>query len=319
MQQYLARRILLFFPALLVASVAVFGLMRILPGDVALVILGGEDATPSAMDELENLREQLGLKDPLPVQYGRWMWSLVNGEFGGRSVLSRETLASIIGRRLPVTLQLTLYTLIISWAFSVPFGILAALYQNRWPDYVVRIVAVGGHALPSFWVALLLLLVMVVYFKWSPPIYYDNVWVDPWNHIQKLIWPALILAWGFSSSLTRITRSNMLEVLRQDYVRTARSKGLAERVVIGRHALRNALIPVVTLGGLQLAGLLSGTVILETIFGVPGIGQGIVTAAIMRDYPVLQSLTMLLVIITLSLNLIVDMVYGFIDPRISYA
>ena len=320
MHKYVARRLILFFPTLLLASLAIFGIMRVIPGDVALVILSGgdEDLSFSQID-YDNLRASLGLDRPLPVQYGKWLWSMVNGEFGGRSLADREQLASIIGRRLPVTLQLALYTFIMALAVSLPLGVLAALKQNQWQDYVARITTIAGHAMPNFWLALLVLLVMVVVFRWSPPLFYAHVWDNPQDHLLKMLWPALILAWGFSSNVTRVTRSNMLEVLRQDYVRTARSKGLRERIVIARHTLRNAMIPVITVAGLQLEGLLSGTVILESIFGIPGLGQGIVLGATTRDYPVIQSLTMLLVLTALSINLIVDLVYGFVDPRIKYS
>jgi peptide/nickel transport system permease protein len=319
MQRYVARRFLLFIPTLILASMAIFAIMRVLPGDVALIILGGEESSASALEQLEALREELGLKDPLPVQYGNWIWSMVNGQFGGRSVLDREPLPSIMARRVPVTLQLTLYTLIISVFVSVPLGVLAAVYQNKWPDYLIRVTTLAGHAMPSFWLALMLLLFFLIALRWTPPLFYSNLWSDPGNHMMKMIWPSLVLAWGFSSYLTRVTRSNLLEVLRQDYVRTARSKGLRENVVILRHSLRNALIPVVTLSGIQLAALLGGTVILETIFSVPGMGQGIVISATERDYPVIQSLTMWLVFLMLALNLIVDLAYGFLDPRIKYS
>ena len=318
MQQYIARRLALFIPTLFLASLAIFFIMRALPGDVALVILGGEANTPMAEEQLEQYRVALGLRDPLPVQYGRWIWSLVNGEFGGRSLADREPIGEILARRLPVTLQLAAYALVISVIVSIPLGIIAAVHQDRWPDYLVRIVTLSGHALPNFWMALVLLLILSVNFHWSPPVFYRNVWEDPWLHMQKAIWPALVLAWGFSANVTRITRSNMLEVLRQDYVRTARAKGLVEQVIVSKHALQNALIPVLTLSGLQLAGLLGGTVILESIFGMPGIGQGIVLAANTRDYPVIQTLAMLLVLMMLMLNLLVDLLYATVDPRISY-
>jgi peptide/nickel transport system permease protein len=318
MQQYILRRLVLFVPTMLLASLATFFIMRALPGDVALVILGGEANTPAALEQVEAYRQALGLRDPLPVQYGRWMWSLVDGEFGGKSLADREPIGAILARRIPVTLQLAFYALIISMLVSVPLGIVAAVYQDRWPDYLVRLVTLSGHALPNFWLALVLVLVLSVQFAWSPPVYYKNLWEDPFIHLQKAIWPALVLAWGFSANITRITRSNMLEVLRQDYVRTARAKGLIEQVVVSKHALQNALIPVLTLSGLQLAGLLGGTVILESIFGMPGIGQGIVLAANTRDYPVIQTLAMLLVFMMLCLNLLVDLCYAAIDPRISY-
>jgi peptide/nickel transport system permease protein len=318
MQQYILRRLLLFIPTLLLASLATFLIMRALPGDVALVILGGEANSPTSLQQLEVYREALGLRDPLPVQYGRWAISLVDGEFGGKSLAGGEPIAAIIARRLPVTLQLAAYALLISMAVSVPLGVLAAVHRDKWQDYVVRLATLSGHALPNFWLALVILLVLSVQFTWSPPVFYKNLWEDPALHLQKAVWPALVLAWGFSANITRITRSNMLEVLNQDYVRTARAKGLAEGVIVSRHALQNALIPVLTLSGLQLAGLLGGTVVLESIFGLPGLGQGIVLAANSRDYPVIQTLAMLLVLMMLCLNLLIDLCYAAIDPRISY-
>ncbi len=319
MRQYLLRRLLLFFPTLAVASMAIFVIMRLLPGDVALLILGGSDASGDlATQQLDAYRQALGLNDPYPLQYIHWIWSLVDGSFGGASLFDRESVGAIIGRRLPVTLQLAGYAVIMSALVSVPLGVIAAMSRDRWPDYLVRVMTIAGNAVPNFWVALLVLLALSLYFSWSPPVFYKNLWDDPATHLQKVIWPTLILAWGFSANVTRVTRASMLEVLRQDYVRTAQAKGLTTAVVVSRHALRNALMPVITLSGLQLAGLLGGTVILETIFSLPGLGQGIVLAASTRDYPVIQGLVMLLVFIMLSLNLIVDSLYAFIDPRISY-
>lgn len=319
MQRYLIRRISLFLPTILIASFMVFGLMRFLPGDVALVILGGDTEQEGFYQEdIQNLRDQLGLLDPFYVQYGKWIWSMSSGNYGGESLFTNEPIGEIIGRRMPVTLQLTMLTMTIAISISLPLGVLAALNQNRWPDYIARSITILGLALPNFWVALLVILGLVLVFHWSPPIIYVNSWQDPWTYIQIAIWPSLVLAWGYSSSIARITRSNMVEVLRQDYVRTAHSKGLAQRTVIWRHALRNSLIPVVTLAGGYFDSLLSGTVILENIFGIPGMGQGIVQAAVVRDYPVIQSLSLLLVFFALALNLVIDLLYVFIDPRISY-
>jgi peptide/nickel transport system permease protein len=253
------------------------------------------------------------------VQYGKWIWSMINGEFGGVSLTNREPISDIVARRLPVTAQLALYTFLLSVFVSVPLGIVAAIYQDRWPDYVIRTITISGHAIPGFWIALMVLLLLVIYANWTPPLRYQPIWADPFSHFQKVIWPVLILAWGYSSFLTRITRAHILETLRQDYVRTARSKGLPEPVVLGRHALRNALIPVVTVAGLYLGALLSGSLILENIFGIPGIGQGIVASATQRDYPVIQSLTLLMVFFVLGINLLVDVLYAAIDPRIIYA
>lgn len=321
MQAYLARRILLFLPTLIVASLAVFIMMRVVPGDVAEVILAGsgEGSLTWQKGQLESLREELGLNDPLPVQYGKWAWSLVNGEFGGRSLVDKTPLSHMLAQRAPVTLLLTVYATLAAIVVSIPLGIVAAIYQDRWPDYLVRVVTIAGQALPHFWLALVVILLLAVFFLWTPPLYYKPPWSDLGEHVQKMVWPALVLAWGFSSGLTRVTRSSMLEVLRQDYVRTARSKGLREQAVLWRHALKNALIPVITLAGLQFAALLGGTVILEAIFGLPGLGEAIIRAAERRDYPVVQTLAMVLVVVMLGINLLLDLVYVVIDPRISYS
>ncbi len=320
MQRYIARRLLLFVPTLLLGSIIIFSIMRVLPGDVALAILGSdEEDTAFDQEQLDRYREELGLTEPLPVQYLRWLWSMVNGEFGGRSLVDRESLSSIVARRLPVTVQLAILAFVISMAVSLPLGVLAALNQNRWFDYVVRVVTVAGLALPNFWVALMFIIVMVAFFAWSPPLFYMHVWDSPSTYFLKATWPALILSWAFSSYVTRVTRSGMLEVLRQDYIRTAWSKGLRRSTVVSRHALRNALIPVITLAGLQLGNLLNGSLILENIFGIPGIGQGIVQSATSRDYPVIQSLSFFTVFLMLSLNLITDILYSLVDPRISYS
>ena len=244
---------------------------------------------------------------------------MVNGELGGHSLITKEPISEIVSRRIVVTAQMAAYTIVLTMLIAIPLGILAAVYQNKWPDYLIRTFTIAGHAIPNFWLALMVLLMLVVYFEWSPPLRYQTLWEDPVAHLQKMIWPVAILTWGYTAFLTRITRSNILETLRQDYIRTARSKGLHEAVILTRHALRNALIPVITVAGFYLGFLLSGSLILENIFGVPGIGQGIIYAANERDYPVIQSLTLLMVAILLGVNLIIDMLYTVIDPRISYS
>lgn len=315
MRRYIAWRLALIVPTVLAASIVVFVVMRVLPGDIVGVIIGD---VPVSAEAREALQEELGLNDPLPVQYGRWLGSMVNGEFGGRSLENREPIRSIIGRQLPVTLLLTGYTVVLSIFVSLPLGALAAVWSNRWPDHVVRVTTLGGLALPNLWVALLVILGLLLFFRWSPPIIYTIPWSDPWNHIQMMAWPVLILAWEHSSHLVRVTRSSMMEALSQVYITTARSKGLPESTVVLRHALRNALIPAVTMLGLQFGSLLSGAIILETIFGLPGIGRGLVQAALARDYPVIQSLASLLVLLSLVVNLVVDTTYTLIDPRISH-
>ena len=315
MYRYIAWRLALIVPTVLGASILVFVVMRVLPGDIVTAIIGD---VPVSAEAREALQEELGLNDPLPVQYGRWLLSMVSGEFGGRSYESREPIRSIIARQLPTTLLLTGYTVLLSIFVSLPLGVLAALWSNRWPDRVVRVGTLGGVALPNLWVALLVILGLLVFFGWSPPIIYTTPWSDPWNHASMIVWPALILAWEYSSHLVRVTRSSMLEALSQTYITTARSKGLPESAVVVRHALRNALIPAITMLGLQFGSLLSGALILETIFGLPGIGRGLVQAALARDYPVIQSLASLLVFLSLVVNLVVDTTYARIDPRISH-
>ena len=315
MRKHIAWRLALILPTLLAASLVVFLVMRALPGDVALVILGGSGDTVVDPAVRAALEEELGLNDPLPVQYGRWLWSMANGEFGGRSLETREPIRSIVVRQLPVTALLAGYTLLLSVAVSLPLGVLAAARSNRLSDYAVRLMTLGGLAIPSLWVALLTILCLLIFFQWSPPVVYAAPWTDPWTHIQKMVWPAAILAWEQSSHLVRVTRSSVLEALNQTYITTARGKGLPERFVVWQHALPNALVPAVTMIGLQLGTLIGGALILETIFGLPGIGRGLVQAALARDYPVIQSLATLLVLLSLLVNLLVDILNRLLDPR----
>lgn len=317
MQRYIVKRLLLFVPTLLLASLVVFVIMRALPGDITAAMLGGggEALRPELV---ESLRDEMGLNDPLAVQYVRWIVSMASGELGGRSLETREPIAAMVARQLPVTLHLAFYAALLAVVVSIPLGVLAAMYPNRWPDTLVRTFGVAGGAFPGFWLALLALLAVVYYFRWSPPLIYFHLWEDPKEHLQIMAIPVLVLAWGYSADLIRMTRSGMLEALQQDYVRTAHAKGLGRSAVVLRHGLRTALIPVVTVAGLHLGGLLSGAVILEYIFGLPGLGRGIVQAVIARDYPVVQSLSLLLVGLVLLINLLIDVLYVFLDPRISY-
>ena len=211
MRRHFLTRLLLFPPSLLLASIAIFGAMHILPGDVALVILGNADpGSATNLQLLESYREALGLHDPLHVQYGRWLWSLVNGEFGGTSIIDHEPLRDIIARRFPATLEVALIAFVTAWVVSVPLGVLAALRRDSWIDYLVRGITIAGHAVPIFWAALLLLLGLTTVFHWTPPVVYSSLAANPTANLQKVIWPALLLAWGFSSYLARVTRSSML-------------------------------------------------------------------------------------------------------------
>ncbi|MBI2205065.1 MAG: ABC transporter permease [Candidatus Rokubacteria bacterium] len=320
MRVYIAKRVLLFVPTLAIASALVFLVMRVLPGDVALAILVSRE-TPGVVaneDDITRLRAQLGLADPLPVQYLTWVRSLATGN-AGLSLYTRRPVAELIGERLPVTLHLAVYTVLISLFVSIPLGALAAVRQDRWPDYVVRAGTILGLATPGFWIGLIVLLLLVLLFRWVPsPVYY-HVWEDARENVSLLVFPAVILAWRFSSYQARMVRANLLEVLRQDYIRTAYSKGLAEPIVVLRHALRNAMLPVLTLIGGELTALMSGTVILENVFNVPGLGDALINAMRQRDYPVVENLLMFYMTFTLTINLVIDLVYAVINPRIRYA
>lgn len=314
-RRYALRRLALFPPTLLLVSIVVFVVMRALPGDVTAAILGGEGEALQP-EVAASIREELGLDDPLPVQYGRWVWSMVNGELGGSSLETGEPIAAMVARQLPVTLQLAAYSAALAVLVSLPLGVVAARYRGRLPDLLTRLTSVAGGALPGFWVAVLALLLAVMVFGWSPPLVYHHLWERPGEHLEMMAIPVMVLAWGYSAHLTRVTRAGLLDALGADYVRTARSKGLSDAAVVVRHALRTTMIPLITVAGLHLGGLLSGAVILEHIFGIPGMGRGLVGAVAARDYPVVQSLSMLLVALVLVINLLVDFLYSRADPRI---
>ncbi len=318
MLRYIGLRILLFLPTLIIASLVIFVILRVLPGDVVDVVLGGSGEVTHDPEQVRLVREELGLDEPLIAQYGSWLWSMATGDFGGRSFVSREPISSLVWRQLPVTAQLALYTMALAVVVAIPLGIAGAVRPGRGVDLLVRLYAIGGQAVPGFFLALLVLIALVVLVGWSPPVIYDHIWQNTLEHIQLMLWPTLILAWGYSAYLTRMTRAGMLDVLGQDYIRTARGKGLAESIVLTRHALRNAMIPVLSVAGIQVGALLGGVVVMETIFGLPGIGRGIVDAASDRDYPVVQAYAMLFVFIMLTVNLVIDALYGVLDPRITY-
>lgn len=319
MRRYVVKRLLLFVPTLAIASALVFVVMRVLPGDVALAILvssetPGVSANPA---DVQRIRAQLGLGDPLPLQYAKWVRGLVTGN-PGTSLSTGRPVGNIIAERLPVTLHLTVYTVLLSLLVALPLGALAAIRHDRWPDFLIRTATILGLAAPNFWIGLIVLLVLVIVFRWVPSPVYFNLWEDPRENLLLLVFPALILSWRFSSYQARMVRANLLEVLRQDYIRTAYSKGLRERAVVLRHALRNALLPVLTLIGGEMTALMSGTVILENIFNIPGLGDALIGAMRQRDYPVVEDLLMFYMVFTLTINLLVDLAYAVINPRIRY-
>jgi len=315
---YILRRMLMFVPVLIAASVLIFALMRVLPGDVALMILvgpGGEgQASPEA---LAKLRADLGLDRPIVVQYLSWLNDVVHLNLG-TSYASGRTVVTELSQRLPITIELAFLAIIMTMMVAVPAGVVSAIRQNTRLDYLLRIVSVAGLTIPTFFTATLLILLLVTAFRWLPPIELAGLFSNPLDNLTQLIWPAVMLAFYHGAVISRMTRSQMLEVLRQDYVRTAWAKGLGERLVVVRHALQNALLPVVTIAGLEFGVLVGGTVVMETIFVLPGIGSYIVESIRTRDYPVLQAIILMLACSYLFINLLVDLCYAWLDPRIRY-
>ena len=308
----------LFVPTLLGVSIAIFTLLRVIPGDVAALMLGGAEGEGSyTQEDLERVREQLGLNDPIYVQYGTWIWQLVRFDLGDSIALGRP-IAGELKRQFPITLQLAIFTAIIVALIAIPVGVLAAVKQDTWIDYILRSIAVIGLAAPSFFIGMLIILGLSLYFRWIPPIAFVNLWDNPTVAFQQLIFPAIALGFASQGLLLRMTRTQLLEVLREDFVRTARAKGLAERAVIMRHGVRNALLPVVTIAGVQIGFLFSGTVVIETVFNVPGIGRGLIQAMFIRDLPMIQAYIMYFALVALTANFLVDLTYAWLDPRIRY-
>ncbi|PYN43060.1 MAG: hypothetical protein DMD95_14960 [Candidatus Rokuibacteriota bacterium] len=315
MQKYVIRRLLLAIPVLVLSSLIVFGLMRVMPGD-ALVALMGESGNVGER-ELKKLRKDLGLDRPYHEQYLIWVWQMVSLN-PGDSIFTNEPIPVALKKSIPVTLELATLALILGLAIAIPVGVLSATRQDKPADYVGRVVAVSGLSFPDFWLGTLVITFAAIWFRWIPPLGYVSIWDDPWRNLQQFLLPAAVLGFRLSAATMRMTRSTVLEVLREDYVRTAWAKGLAGRMVVYKHALKNALIPVVTIVGGQLGTLLAGTVVVETIFALPGMGRLTVEAILYRDYPVVQTNVMLVAGVLVTLNLLVDLTYALLDPRIRY-
>ena len=315
MQKYVIRRLLFAIPVLLLSSVIVFGLMRVMPGD-ALTVLMGESGNVGER-ELTKLRKDLGLDRPYYEQYALWLWQMVSLS-PGDSIFTNEPIPVSLKKAIPVTVELAALAMIIGLVVAIPIGVLSATRQDSASDYAGRVVAVSGLSLPDFWLATLVITFAAIWFRWIPPIGYVSFWESPWRNLQQFLLPAAVLGFRLSAATMRMTRSTVLEVLREDYVRTAWAKGLEGRIVVYKHALKNALIPVVTIVGGQLGVLLAGTVVVETIFALPGMGRLTVEAILYRDYPVVQTNVMLVAATLVTLNLIVDLTYAWLDPRIRY-
>lgn len=324
MQRYILRRVLLMAPTIVGVTFALFMLIRFIPGDVIQQI-AGESAviTPEVRADIER---RLGLDQPWYTQYWAWLFDALRGDFG-ESLRSGVPIGEELRHRLPVTFELTTLALMVSLLIALPVGILSAVRQDTWMDYVARSVAIGALAVPVFWLATLVIVLPSVWWKVAPPLKYVDLWDDPWQNLQIMLFPygkfipvgpAVLLGVGLSGTVMRLTRAQMLEVLRQDYIRTAWAKGLRERTVITRHAMKNALIPVVTVVGLQLPFLIGGAVIIESIFSIPGTGRYLLSAIQGLDYTVVQGVVLIIAIAVVVSNLLVDLTYAYLDPRIRY-
>ena len=316
MKTYLLRRLLHAIPTLLLVTVVTFSITMLLPGDPALAFLG----EAAAMDKVayEAMRRELGLDQPIPVQYALWLGRALQGDLG-RSVRTREPVWESMQARLPITLQLAVMAMLIALAISLPVGILSAVRPNSKLDLVSTILAISGLAIPSFWLGIMLIFVFALWLRWLPPSGYAPPSAGFGQNLQLMLLPALALGAEQAAVIMRQVRSALLEVLQQEYVTTAWAKGLGERSVIGRHALRNALIPVVTIIGLQTGRLIGGAVVIETVFALPGLGRLAADSIFFRDFPSLQGVILILALAVFLSNLVTDALYAYLDPRIRYA
>ena len=320
MKEYLIRRLLFGVVTLFTVSALIFALLRIAPGDVALMIAeansGGEGIDVSEED-LEKIREKLGLNAPLHIQYITWIKGYVVGDWGDSLFTGRDVFDEF-KLKFPVTLELVIFSQVIAILLGLPAGIIMALRQDSWLDYTIRVTSLAGLSLPSFWSATLLLLGGAYFFTWNPELGSFKITEEPWQNIQQFFWPSMMLGYISASTKARMMRSTMLEVLRQDYIRTAKAKGLTEYVVTARHALKNAFIPVITVIGITTALALGGSVVMERVFSMPGLGSFILEGMLARDFPIVQSITLFFAISVVFVNLLIDISYGWFDPRVRY-
>ncbi len=323
MYKYTIKRILLMFPTLIGAAILVFGLLRLIPGDVCELRMAGEGSfvDPAA---IKACQIDLGMDQPMIVQF----WDFISGFFTfdlGKSMWTGQQITHEIGLRFELSMQVAIIATVVSVIISIPMGTISAIKQNTWIDYVVRTFSIAGIAMPSFWLGILIILGLLITTQawfgtpWMPPIEYVDPWEDPLGNLSQLIWPALATGYRYSAVATRMTRSALLEVLREDYVRTARAKGLLEKIIINRHALKNAMLPVVTVIGIEFAFLMGGLVVTEQVFNLNGLGKLFVESVTNHDFTLTQALVMLVALIFVITNLVVDIFYAWLDPRIRYS
>ena len=314
---YIVKRLLAMIPTLLGVAVLIFVLLRIVPGDVVEARYLTQGSQFQSQDLMNQERAKLGLDRPLWQQFTTWMAGLARLDFG-LSMWTGAPITEEIKLRFALSLQLAIMASLLAQLLAIPLGILAAVKQDTWIDYVVRVFSIAGLATPSFWLGIMMILTMLIVFKWVPPMVFTPLWVDPWENLAQLIWPALAVGYRYSAVGTRMMRSAMLEVLREDYIRTARAKGLWLKLILSRHALKNAILPVLTVMSLEFAFLLGGLVVTEQVFNLNGLGMLFVEAISHRDYTLVQALVMLVATFFLLINFFVDIAYAWIDPRIRY-
>lgn len=319
LQRYIAIRFLLFIPTVFLVTLGVFLLMRVIPGDPALLRLTSLSGEGSyTQQDLDNLRAELGTDRAIYVQYQSWIWGIVRGDLG-TSLYSDTKVTEEIAPRLPLTIELAIIATVLSLLIAVPLGAVSALNQDSVIDYCARIFTFAGISVPIFVTGLVVIYVLVHVFGWFPPLGYADIWEDPWQNVQQMFFPALTLAFFQMNFTARVTRSALLEVMREEYVRTARAKGLRERTVIYVHALRNAMLPIITVSGWSFGFLLGGTIIIERIFVIHGMGLLLLDSIIARNYTLIQASVLIFALCILAVNLMVDLLYAWLDPKIRYA
>jgi peptide/nickel transport system permease protein len=316
MRQYIIKRLLLMIPTLLGVAVLIFLLMRVVPGDLVELKHSGEGSAVSA-ETLQKERELLGLDKPLWHQFGAWVWDIIRGDFGVSMWTGRPVLYEI-SIRFQLSLQLAVMATFLAVLLAIPLGTMAALKQDTWVDYAIRVFSIAGLATPSFWLGIIVILGLLILFGWLPPMEFSPFWENPVSNIAQLIWPTLAIGYRYSAMIMRMTRSSVLEVLREDYIRTARAKGLRERLILVRHALKNAMLPVISVIGLEMAFLIGGMVVTEQVFNLNGLGRLLVQSIEQRDYTMTQSLVLLTAVFFIVMNFVTDLLFAWLDPRVRY-
>ena len=316
MPRYILQRLLLMIPTLFGVAILVFLMLRLMGGDPVEVMLRGEGANVS-QEIIEAERIRLGLDQPMVVQFGKWIGGMLTGDFGV-SMWTGNPVSAEIASRLELSIQVALMATCLAVLIAIPLGTLSALYKNTWIDHVIRIFSIAGLAVPSFWLGMIIILLLLSFFHWHPPVAFTPFFENPRHNLAQLIWPALAVGYRYSAVATRMMRSTLLEVLQEDYIRTARAKGVYERLVVVRHALANAMLPVVTVIGLEFAFLIGGLVVTEQVFNLNGLGKLFVQAVARSDFTMVQSLVLLVAVFFIVVNFIIDLLYAWLDPRIRY-